>query len=283
LDAITSQGGACSEIDRWYNGGWVAHINGYPFNNFTVQPSEGYFVKCTQSSTFVPGPVVAVNVLDARSTAVDMESLLPATDVKIDNVLVTNHRDTALTISWRTDMPSDGWVAYGATPDLGQAAYDERGAGTVAVLHQVTLAGLAPETTYYLRVHSGDASAGQGDQSIRAETRAFLPPGMPLTAFGQVTSKGAPAAGALVSAQLIDLNGKPTELLSTLVEASGYWALSLPLDDCAGVTLELQALGADGSFASLTVPACQAQPAPVLQLNSAAAEPRADSPSASQK
>lgn len=280
LDGITSQGGACSEIDRWYNGGWMAHINGYPFNNFDVEPSEGYFVKCTQSSTFVPGPVVAANALDARSTAVDMDALLPATDVKIGDVLVTNRRDVALTVTWRTDLPSDGWVEYGPTPDLGQMAYDDRGADTVTRLHHVTLAGLESETTYYFRIHSGDTSAGLGDQSIQAATRAFSPPGIPLTAFGQVTSKDALAAGALVSAQLIDRDGKPTDLLSALVEPSGYWALSLPLDDCAGVTLELRALGADGSVASLTVPACRAQPAPVLQLHSVAIEPRIDLPAA---
>lgn len=54
LDAIASQGGACSEVNRWLNGGWDAHIGGLPFNNFSVEPDKGYFVKCSQSSIFVP-------------------------------------------------------------------------------------------------------------------------------------------------------------------------------------------------------------------------------------
>ena len=54
LDAIASQGGACSEVDRWLNGGWDAHIGGLPFNNFAVAPDKGYFIKCSQPSTFVP-------------------------------------------------------------------------------------------------------------------------------------------------------------------------------------------------------------------------------------
>jgi len=54
LDDINSQGGDCSEIDRWLNGGWNAHINGLSFNNFEVKPFEGYFVKCSQGSSFTP-------------------------------------------------------------------------------------------------------------------------------------------------------------------------------------------------------------------------------------
>jgi hypothetical protein len=34
--------------------GWDAHIGRLPINNFTIAPDKGYFVKCSQSSTFVP-------------------------------------------------------------------------------------------------------------------------------------------------------------------------------------------------------------------------------------
>ena len=54
LDAIAAQDGTCSEVDRWLNGGWDAHIGGLPFNNFVVAPDRGYFVKCSQGTTFVP-------------------------------------------------------------------------------------------------------------------------------------------------------------------------------------------------------------------------------------
>ncbi|MCD6290453.1 MAG: hypothetical protein J7M34_08120 [Anaerolineae bacterium] len=55
LDEIIAQGGSCSEIDRWVNGGWEAHINGYPFNNFQIESNAGYFLKCDQHSTYTPG------------------------------------------------------------------------------------------------------------------------------------------------------------------------------------------------------------------------------------
>ena len=54
LDGINSQGGDCSEIDRWLNGGWDAHINGLPFNDYAIEPNMGYFVRCLQASVFTP-------------------------------------------------------------------------------------------------------------------------------------------------------------------------------------------------------------------------------------
>jgi hypothetical protein len=57
LDAIAGQGGACSEVDRWLNGGWDANINGLPFNDFAIEPDQGYFVRCSQTSVFAPGPL----------------------------------------------------------------------------------------------------------------------------------------------------------------------------------------------------------------------------------
>jgi hypothetical protein len=55
LDDINSQGGACSEVDRWYNSGWSSHVDGLPFSDFDILTDQGYFVKCSQSSSFTPG------------------------------------------------------------------------------------------------------------------------------------------------------------------------------------------------------------------------------------
>lgn len=54
LDGVNTQGGNCSEIDRWQNGGWDAHIDGLPFNDFTILADQGYFIKCSQASNFTP-------------------------------------------------------------------------------------------------------------------------------------------------------------------------------------------------------------------------------------
>lgn len=68
LDAIAAQGGACSEVNRWRFGAWDAHIDGLPFNDFAIEPDQGYFVKCSQASTFTPGTgLEVVGALHGRS------------------------------------------------------------------------------------------------------------------------------------------------------------------------------------------------------------------------
>ncbi len=55
LEAINGGTGACSEIDRWYQNAWNAHYFDIPgTNNFTLGQDAGYFVRCSQSSTFNP-------------------------------------------------------------------------------------------------------------------------------------------------------------------------------------------------------------------------------------
>ena len=56
LSDINSQAGTCSEINRWVNSGWEAHLDGLLFNNFPITTTEAYFIICSGSSTFTPGP-----------------------------------------------------------------------------------------------------------------------------------------------------------------------------------------------------------------------------------
>ena len=52
LDELNALGGNCSEVDRWLDGGWDAHINGLPFNDFDLAPGQGYFVQCASAVTW---------------------------------------------------------------------------------------------------------------------------------------------------------------------------------------------------------------------------------------
>ncbi len=54
LNGIESQGGACSEMHRWLYGGWSTFYKTLPFTNFSINNTEGYFIRCTQSSTYTP-------------------------------------------------------------------------------------------------------------------------------------------------------------------------------------------------------------------------------------
>jgi hypothetical protein len=267
LDGIAAQGGACSEADRWLNGGWDGHIKDLPFNNFTLTDNQGYFVKCTQHSTYVPCQGTILNSEPPWPAPVELERQQPQAEPVISAVQVTNRRDVAFSVVWRTDRPGDGWVEYGLPGHLDLAAYDGRGRSTIATLHHVTVAGLNPETTYAFRVHSGSSVADQGGQPFQAVTAATTIPAPPLTAYGQVQdSDGRPAVDALVLAWLLRNDGSRSEPLSALVDGWGYWVLSLPVADCADFQLILEIIGSDGDLARLTQPACQLQPAPTLQL-----------------
>ena len=51
-ESIHLQGGQCSEIARWYAGGWDSHLLGLPFNNYALEPGQGYFIRCQQASVW---------------------------------------------------------------------------------------------------------------------------------------------------------------------------------------------------------------------------------------
>jgi hypothetical protein len=267
LVGIAGQGGACSEVDRWDSatGGWKGHPKGVPINLFTLSQTEGYFVKCTKQSTYTPPATALSSLAPAPPPAADSITAQPGFAPAIYDLLVTNRRDVAFSITWRTDQPSKGWVEYGPAGVLGLVAHDD--AGGISTLHHITVANLSPETVYAFRVHSGDQIADQGGQPFQVATAATTPPGVPLTAFGQVqNASGQPVVGALVRAWLADSAGARAEPLSTLTERDGYWAFSLPAEACADHQLLLQVFGPDGATAQHRGPACDVQPAPALTL-----------------
>ncbi|HPP66460.1 MAG TPA: hypothetical protein PKX05_00935 [bacterium] len=49
LDKLNTQGAGATEINRWHNGAWQAHINELPFNNdFNIESYCGYLIKVNQ-------------------------------------------------------------------------------------------------------------------------------------------------------------------------------------------------------------------------------------------
>ncbi|MBM4431327.1 MAG: hypothetical protein FJ026_13440, partial [Chloroflexi bacterium] len=154
--------------------------------------------------------------------------------VTISEVRVTNVRDTSLTVSWITDIPSDGHVNYGTDPaNLDQTAYDDRGAETFDDTHYVTLEGLLPNTTYYFDVVSGPTTDDNGGAHYTVATGPTLPLPTVDTIYGQVFKEDGttPAEGTIVYITLLDHDGSgsPEEAapLSALVDSSGYWYANL--------------------------------------------------------
>ena len=215
-----------------------------------------------------------------------MDDLLPSVlplPPSITGVKVTNVRDTSFTVSWSTDVIATGWVNYGTSPALDQAAYDDRGAKAIGESHHVTLQGLSPQTTYYFEVVSGATVDDHEGSCYQVTTGRTL--GLPASdsIYGQVfESDGVtPAEGAIVYITLRDADGtgSPGEarVMSALVGGDGWWQANLGnarLADgtgyftysAAGDAVVLMAQGPAGRFVSRTVDTGDLGPAAPLTL-----------------
>jgi chitinase len=84
---------------------------------------------------------------------------------------------TGATVSWATNVPTDGQVQYGS----GSVGYDSWSvyAAAPTTMHAIDLAGLAPGTTYHYRVRSEDAGGNavySADASFTTAPGATTPP-----------------------------------------------------------------------------------------------------------
>jgi hypothetical protein len=263
LDGITAQGGNCTEIDRWLNGGWNAHLHNLPFNDFALMNNQGYFIRCTTSSTYAP-PVSGLTQ-SSPEWAVSLPNLYlsPTITPDFEWVEISNRRDVAVSIIWQTDTPSVGYVAFGQEGRLDKLVMDDRGRDYVSRVHMATLTGLLPETTYQFQVYAGETASAI--QSVTTMATGNIP--MPLAAYGQVLDANAmPAVGTLVKAWLEGSQGSQSEEMSIQVDGWGYWWLSLPLENCLAQTLHIQIIGPLGHEETLSQPACDVQPVPAISL-----------------
>ena len=163
-----------------------------------------------------------------------------------------------------------GWVNYGTSPALGQAAYDDRGARAIGQSHHVTLQGLSPQTIYYFEVVSGATMDDHKGSCYQVTTGPTLELPASHSIYGRVfESDGVtPAEGAIVYVTLRDADGigspGEAEVMSALVDGDGWWQANLGnarLTDgsgyftysAAGDAVVLMARGADGGFVSRTV------------------------------
>jgi hypothetical protein len=263
LDEIAAQGGSCSEIDRWQNGRWDGHIDGLPFNNFALEPTAGYFLKCSETSAFTPGGEGGSQTLGWSAEAW-LPRLTPQTTDTPEAVRVADLRAVGFSVVWETATPSVGWVEYGETEALDQVAYDVQGPDYAATIHRATVTSLQPETRYYMRVVN--ATGATAIQEVWTPPTSGETPDLPLTLYGRVEDGlGRPAVGAVVDLTWIDAAGHPTRR-SAMVNGWGYWSVSVAAEVCTGAEIALAVQGPAGSRMEARHPACEGQPAPTLQL-----------------
>jgi subtilisin family serine protease len=262
---IEAEGGVADEIDHWdaETGNWVGHICGLSFGDFEMKPDQGYFIKARarhvwrpvgdSSATADPGRGVGgQGGMGAEERRNGEKFLTPAArhsnpvaweaaegGGEIRGVRVTNVTDRSFTVSWMTDQPARGFVRYGSTPALENAAGDDRGADIPSTSsgprashsHHVTLTGLSPATTYYFTVVSGNTVQKPDGKLNQVTTGATL--GVPpvWTVYGRVMKPDGetPAAGTLVyvTVQNGEQGAAESAPLSAITDDQGYWSLNL--------------------------------------------------------
>ena len=209
------------EVNRWYAGGWDGHICGQTFNDFAVPSDQGYFVKASG------GPAVAGRAMP----------LLPQAGPRatgVQDVRITNLRDTSVAISWQTAQPGTGRVEILHNGSSLLLAEDVRGGETIDRLHYVVARNLTPGTEYQFTIQSvsQDKSVSSGQGSFT--TYATLP-ALPRSnsAYGRVMGIDGvtPAAHVLLALTLRDADGAGSPgasmPLSALTDANGYWYANL--------------------------------------------------------
>ncbi|OGE30383.1 hypothetical protein A2631_01260 [Candidatus Daviesbacteria bacterium RIFCSPHIGHO2_01_FULL_44_29] len=139
------------------------------------------------------------------------------------DVRISNQTDNSLSISWLTKNKTVGFIAYGTTPELGQAYADDRDKDGRAerLTHYVTLKNLDPQTEIYFRISSGSEIFDQKGQPFLVKTAPTS---------GTTPEVSLPLAGSVSGADqdtLIFARVDSGSLISTYPNSGGRWVLPL--------------------------------------------------------
>lgn len=144
------------------------------------------------------------------------------------DVRITNISDSGFSVSWITDKGTTGFVSFGTSTRLGQTASDDQDRGSEPsprIAHHVTLAGLAPSTTYFFNVGSGRNTFDNKGSPWQIRTAPKITTPLPPTdvIFGKVeTQAQTPAVGVIVYVSVPGVT--PSSSVTTL---AGNWSISL--------------------------------------------------------
>jgi|GEM_PF-1749417 len=125
----------------------------------------------TENTTYHYSVRSVDNVGNPASTADATFKTADVTPPTITNVQVTNLTATGATVTWTTNEASDSVVEYGKTVSYGSTKTD----AAMVTAHSVALTGLDPQTKYYFRVKSKDASNNQAT-SAGSDFTTLTPP-----------------------------------------------------------------------------------------------------------
>ncbi len=115
------------------------------------------------------------------------------------NIVIANLQDTSVSISWSTDVATNGFINYGTT-DISQVALDDldNDKPTPHQLHHVSIKNLTPQTKYQVKINSGETTTDSFFSTAPEDSaqNGFLP------VIGTVVDDNRPLTEGLVYLQI---------------------------------------------------------------------------------
>lgn len=174
----------------------------------------------------IVGLVGGVFLVKSSNTDSFLPRASPETTPK--NIKITNVSDTSVSVSWITDTATVGFVKYGTSATaLTLNANDDRdqssGNTGLSKTHHITLRSLKSNTTYYFRLGTGAKLLYDDNGNPYTVSTVTTISSQAKTIYGEVTT----ASGTSAVGALIYVTGDNMAPLSTIVQSSGSWVISL--------------------------------------------------------
>lgn len=150
------------------------------------------------------------------------------------NVLISNLTDRQATVSWTSDKATRGSILisdnnqfppviiFAKKADKYEESTAQQG---FYMVHSINLTDLKPNTNYNYRIYQGFKAAYQDSFQTGLTLDTILTPN---PVYGKIKEAGKnPVVGAIVSLQLVSLEGTRSAILSTLSNQQGGWSIDL--------------------------------------------------------
>lgn len=146
----------------------------------------------------------------------------------IREIHITNVTENSFSVVWESQESESGYVSYGATEDLAEAASDDRdatvGSGSYH-MHHVSVSDLIPETTYFFIINSGEEVYDDEGTSYQVTLPAIQdsPPEFD-SVLGEISGTG--SSDTAVIGKIVSGEGTSAEI-SSIADSDGKWTLSI--------------------------------------------------------
>jgi hypothetical protein len=158
----------------------------------------------------------------------------------ISNIRVSGITDRLAIVTWETDEPADGTVQFGTDASYGRAANHDG----LLTLHELTLAGLAAQTTCHFRILCTDATGNGPSVSEDLNFTTSATPDTVAPSISNLAVEGIAATGAVVTWE----TDEPADATVDYGATTGYGLTATVLEYSLLHTLPIQGLAPDTAY-----------------------------------